>query len=280
MVIKCRVLLQDRILLTAFLAILLLVVIACFAPFIAPNDPMKTNISMRLQPPSSEYLLGTDYLGRCIFSRLLYGTQTSLGSALVVVISTTFISLVIGTYAGYKGGKVDYIVMRVCDVFLSFPSLIFVLGFIGIIGPGLKNLVISMILVFWVNHVRLIRGMVLSLKERNYVSIARLSDTPVYRILFRHILPSVLPQVAVLATLDVGSVILHIAGFSFLGLGIQPPTPEWGTMLNDSRQFLRSHPQMMMYPGGIIFLVVLAFNILGDRLQEQVYVQYDKRQGG
>lgn len=151
---------------------------------------------------------------------------------------------------------------------LSFPGLIIVFALVGVLGPGLVNLLIALLLIYWVSNARLIRGMVLSMKERNYVLAAKLAGTPGPIIVIRHVIPYVLPQVVVLATLDIGSVILHIAGFSFLGLGIQPPTPEWGTMLNDSRQFLRSHPSMMLYPGFMIFVVVMLFNILGDRLRD------------
>ncbi len=243
-------------------------VIAIFAPWLAPHDPNLTRIELRLLGPSREFLLGTDHQGRCILSRLMYGARISLGSTVLVVIVTMLISIVIGTISGYKGGRIDYLFMRFCDIILAFPGLVLILAFVSIIGPGLFNLILAMILVQWVVYARIIRGMVLSYKEQNFILAAKMSGTSEIMIIIRHILPGIIPQMIVLASLDMGSILLHIAGFSFLGLGIQPPTAEWGAMLNDSRQFLRSHPSLMFYPGLMIFLVVMAFNLFGDALRD------------
>ncbi len=250
------------------LIITLITIIAIFAPFLAPHDPNLSRIELRLLGPSKEFLLGTDHQGRCILSRLIYGARYSLGSTVLVVTVTMLISIIIGTFSGYKGGRIDYVFMRFCDIILAFPGLILILAFIGIIGPGLFNLIFAMILIQWVGYARIIRGMVLSYKEQSFILAAKMSGTSDTRIVIRHVLPGILPQMIILASLDMGTILLHIAGFSFLGLGIQPPTPEWGAMLNDSRQFLRSHPSMMFYPGMMIFLVVMAFNLFGDALRD------------
>ncbi|WP_371372717.1 nickel ABC transporter permease subunit NikC [Sporomusa aerivorans] len=246
------------------------IVLAVFAPVLAPHDPNEVSLVRKLMPPDSSYPLGTDHLGRCILSRLMYGARVSLGAAFAVMSVTLAISTVVGAVAGFAGGRVDALIMRICDIFLAFPSLILALALVGFMGPGLPNVVLAMALSQWAWYARMIRGMVLSLKERNYVLAAKVAGTGPAAIIARHILPNILPQIAVLATLDVGWVILHIAGMSFLGLGIQPPTPEWGAMINDGRQFLRGYPSLMAYPGMMILSVVMAFNLLGDALRDMV----------
>lgn len=249
----------------------ILLVMLCFtflAPRIAPNHPEEVDLMQKLQSPSSSYPLGTDHLGRCILSRLIYGTRVSLGTAAAVMMITVSFSILVGTFSGYKGGLVDDIIMRLCDIIMAFPSLVLTLVIIGMLGPGLRNLMLAMVLVGWVGYARIIRGMVLSYKEKNFILSAKVSGCSDFKIIFEHILPNVLPQIVVLATLDLGSVLLHISGFSFLGLGIQPPAPEWGAMLNDGRQFIRSNPSMMIYPGMMILMTVISFNLLGDALRD------------
>ncbi|HML90455.1 MAG TPA: nickel ABC transporter permease subunit NikC [Methylomusa anaerophila] len=252
------------------LVILVNILLAVLAPVLAPHDPNDVSLERKLMPPDGSYLLGTDHLGRCILSRLIHGARVSLGAALAVMSATLAISTVVGAAAGFAGGRVDAVIMRLCDIFLAFPSLILALALVGVMGPGLTNVVLAMALSQWAWYARMIRGMVLSLKERNYVLAAKVAGTGQAVIIARHILPNILPQIAVLATLDVGWVILHIAGMSFLGLGIQPPTPEWGAMINDGRQFLRGYPSLMAYPGFMILSVVMAFNLLGDALRDMV----------
>ncbi|HWR09016.1 nickel ABC transporter permease subunit NikC [Sporomusa sp.] len=244
--------------------------LAIFAPSIAPHDPNDVSLERKLMLPDAEYPLGTDHLGRCMLSRLIYGARVSLGAAFAVMSVTLAISTVVGAVSGYAGGRVDAIIMRLCDIFLAFPSLILALALVGVMGPGLPNVVLAMALSQWAWYARMIRGMVLSLKERNYVLAAKVAGTSQSMIIAKHVLPNILPQIAVLATLDVGWVILHIAGMSFLGLGIQPPTPEWGAMINDGRQFLRGYPSLMAYPGFMILSVVMAFNLLGDALRDMI----------
>ncbi|KAB8126586.1 nickel ABC transporter permease subunit NikC [Gracilibacillus oryzae] len=259
---------NNKLLVFSGAIIVLMAFVAVFAPYLAPHDPNLTNLAVRLQGPSKDFLLGTDHQGRDILSRLIYGARVSIGSSVLVVAVTMVISIVIGTISGYKGGRIDYFFMRFCDIIMAFPGLVLILAFVGIMGPGLFNLILSIILIQWVTYARIIRGMVLSYKEQNFVTAAKMLGSSNVKIITRHLLPGIIPQIIVLATLDIGTVLLHIAGFSFLGLGIQPPTAEWGAMLNDSRQFLRSHPSLMIYPGMMIFIVVMAFNLFGDKLRD------------
>ena len=248
--------------------IILMILLALFAPFLSPNDPNLVDITQKLQGPSSKFPLGTDHLGRCIWSRLIYGTRTSLGTAFFVMGFTMLISLPVGIFAGYRGGWVDYLFMRICDIFMAFPSLLLSLALIGILGPGLGNMIFAMVLVQWVFYARIIRGMVLSVKEQPFILAAKVCGTPKLVIVLKHILPTIVSQVVVLAFMDIGGVVLAISGLSFLGLGIQPPGAEWGMMINDSKPFFRNNPSLMLYPGMMILLVVIAFNLFGEALRD------------
>lgn len=256
---------------TSILAMFFL--ISILAPWISPHDPIQVNLAARLQAPSMEYPLGTDQLGRCILSRLLYGTRVSLGYALLIFITSLAIGLFLGTISGYKGGWLDTLLMRFCDGVMAFPSLILVLGLVGIFGPGLVQLVVALMMVKWVYYARMIRNMVVSLKERNFITAARVSGSSQWQIIRRHIIPNILPPIVVIGTLEMGWAIMDISAMSFLGLGIQPPTPEWGAMLNEGKSFIRSHPQLMLYPGLMIVVVVATFNILGEALSERFGVK-------
>ncbi|MBV1770172.1 MAG: ABC transporter permease subunit, partial [Candidatus Desulforudis sp.] len=219
-------------------------------------------------PSSALFPLGTDHLGRCILSRLIYGTQVSLPIAGLTLAVIILIGIPIGILSGYCGGRVDNIIMRVVDVLLAFPSLVLALVIAGMLGPGLINVLIALASVWWVEYARFVRAIVLSVKAKEFVLAARASGTSDVGIMTRHILPDVLSPVIVLATLDMGKLILVISGLSFLGLGAQPPAPEWGAMLNDGRPYLQVAPQLMLYPGLAIMTVVLAFNLLGDGLRD------------
>lgn len=263
-----RKLFQQRLTAISIGLIVFFILLGIFAPFIAPNDPNFSDIRQRLEGPSQQFPLGTDQLGRCILSRLIWAIPYSLGTSFLVMLITLTLGTLVGVMAGYKGGLIDSIFMRVCDVFLAFPNLVLILAIVGMLGPGLLNILLAASLVQWVWYARIVRGMVLTVKEQNYILAARVSGTSDSSIIRQHILPNIAPQIIVLATLDIGWVILSISGLSFLGLGIQPPTPEWGTMLNDGRQYLRSNPLLMIYPGTAILLVVVAFNLLGDALRD------------
>jgi len=263
-----RELWNNKLALFGMIILFLLVFIAIFAPFIAPHDPVDQELKKRLSPPSSEYPLGTDHLGRCILSRLLYGARISLPIAMMVVGITFAIGVTTGAISGYLGGIADEIIMRIVDVFLTFPGLILALGIIAALGPGLFNAMIALVIVGWAGYTRIVRGSVLSVKEKEFVEGARGLGASDSYILVRHILPNVIAPVIPMAMLGMGYVILAVAGLSFLGLGAQPPTPEWGAMLNDGRVFMRSAPQLMIFPGLAIMITVLAFNFLGDGLRD------------
>ncbi|WNC12270.1 nickel ABC transporter permease subunit NikC [Brevibacillus brevis] len=247
--------------------------IAVFAPWISPHDPIKVNLAMKLKPPSSEYLLGTDHLGRDVFSRLLHATRISLGFAFLIFSSAIGIGLIVGTIAGYKGGWVDAVLMRFCEGIMAFPNLVLVLGVVGIFGPGLIQVVLALMMVQWVYYARMFRSMVVSLMEQNFITAARISGSSPWKIIRQHLIPNVLPPILVMGTLEMGWAIMDISALSFLGLGIQPPTPEWGSMIHEGKNFIRSHPELMIYPGLMILFVVIAFNLLGEALSERFGVK-------
>lgn len=264
---------SQKVIVLCSLMLCVFFLITIFAPWIAPNDPIAINLAHKLQPPSMDYPLGTDHLGRCMFSRILYGARTSLGFAMLIFISALSIGLIIGVIAGYKGGWVDQLLMRFGDGLMAIPSLLFVLGFVGIWGTGLKQVILGLILVQWVYYARIIRGMVLSLKEQNYITAAKISGSSTWTIMKKHIIPNVLPSLAVMGTLEIGWAIMNLSSMSFLGLGIQPPMPEWGAMILEGKSFIRTNPELMIYPGLMIMLVVVTFNLLGESLSERFGVK-------
>jgi peptide/nickel transport system permease protein len=247
-----------------------LLLLAITAPWITPHDPENAQPQLRLKDPGGEYPLGTDHLGRCIFSRVIFGIRISLFIGLIVVLLSALIGTILGGMAGYFGGVLDEAIMRVVDAFLSFPSIFLALAVIGFLGSGLSNLMLSIILVEWTGYARLVRSEVLSLQGREFLEAAKSLGASDLYIMSRHILPNILPSVLVMATLSVGYAILGAASLSFLGLGVQPPTPEWGSMMNDARPFIRSHPLMMVFPGTAITVTVLAFHLLGDGIREKL----------
>lgn len=264
---------SQKVIIICSLILFGLLFITIFAPWLAPNDPTAVNLVHKLQNPSLEYPLGTDHLGRCTFSRILYGARISLGFALLIFISSLSIGLVIGIIAGYIGGWVDQLLMRIGDGLMAIPSLLFVLGFVGIWGAGLKQVILGLILVQWVYYARIIRGMVLSLKEQNYIIAAKISGSSTWTIMKKHIVPNVLPPLAVMGTLEMGWAIMNLSSMSFLGLGVQPPTPEWGAMIHEGKSYIRTNPTLMIYPGLMIMLVVVTFNLFGESLSERFGVK-------
>lgn len=247
----------------------ILFIIAIFAPWIAPNDPVAVNLAYKLQSPSWQFPLGTDHLGRCNWSRILYGARISLGFALLIFISSLVIGLIVGTISGYKGGWIDYLLMRICDGILAFPNLILILGLVGIFGPGLPQVILALMLVQWVYYARIFRGMVLSLKEQNFIAAAKISGSSQRKIIIKHIIPNVLPPLMVIATLEIGWAIIDISALSFLGFGVDPPIPEWGAMIHEGKAYIRTNPELMLYPGLSIMLVIVTFNLLGEALAER-----------
>ncbi|MUT64845.1 nickel ABC transporter permease subunit NikC [Paenibacillus sp. NEAU-GSW1] len=256
---------------SVILAILFL--LSILAPWIAPHDPIHVNLALKLQSPSWDYPLGTDQLGRCNLSRLLYGSRISLGFASLIFISSLLIGLIIGTFSGYKGGMIDQVLMRLCEGVMAFPTLVLVLGLVGILGPGLPQVILAMVMVQWVYYARMFRGMVITLRERNFITAAKISGSSQWTIIRRHMIPNVLPPIVVMGTLEIGWAIMDIAAMSFLGLGIQPPSPEWGSMIHEGKSYIRSNPELMLYPGAMILIIVMAFNILGEALSERFGVK-------
>lgn len=258
----------DRLAVVGFLIVLAFVLAAVFAPLLAPHDPVAVNPLARLLGPSLNHPLGTDNLGRDTLSRLLYGSRWSLGMVALATFLVMSIGVTLGAIAGYLGGWLDAALMRVVDLLLAFPGLILALAIAGTLGPGIVSVMVGLVAVWWAPYGRLVRGMVLALRERPFVEAARALGCGPVRVVFRHILPNVLPSVVVLLTLEMGELILVAAALNFLGLGAQPPTPEWGAMLAEARPFLIGAPQLMVLPGLAISLVVLGFNLLGDGLRD------------
>ena len=244
------------------------VLAAALAPLLPLQDPTQLYLEHRLAPPSAQFLLGADHLGRDELSRMIYGARTTLGLSGMALMIIMSIALIVGSLSGYYGGWLDTVLMGIVDLLLAFPSLILGIAVAGILGPSLINVLIAVSVVWWAGHARVIRGMVLSAREREYVDAARAIGASDFRIVVHHIARNILGPFVVLGTLDMGWIILGIAGLNFLGLGSQPPTPEWGAMLNDSRSYLQTAPQLLLYPGTAIFLLVLGFNLLGDGLRD------------
>ena len=263
-----RSLLRDPVTVLGLVIVVVAVFLALAAPVLAPQDPTDVSLEDQLRGPDRHFPLGTDHLGRDVLSRLLYGARTTLGTAGVVLAVVMAIAFAVGTFSGYYGGWLDTALMGLVDLVLAFPALILAVVIAGTLGPSLMNVMIAMAAVWGAGYARLIRGLVLSVRQREYVEAARALGASDRRIMSHHILRNILGPVVVLATLDMGWIILGIAGLSFLGLGAQPPTPEWGAMLNDSRPYLQTEPRLLLIPGIAIFAVVLGFNLMGDGLRD------------
>lgn len=241
---------------------------ALLAPVLSAHDPTRNNLLASLEPPSAQHLMGTDLLGRDIFTRVLYGARVSLAVAVVVQLVSVVIGTTIGLISGYYGGWVDDVMSSVTTVVQAFPGLLFAIAVMAVLGPSLYNVFIALALVGWPTVARLVRGETMSLKEQLYVDGARASGAPDAYIVLRHVLPNALGPIIVVTTLGLGGVILSEATLSFLGLGIQPPMPSWGSMLAEARNRVMDAPWLMIFPGLAIFLTVLAFNLLGDGLRD------------
>lgn len=257
---------RDRLAISGLLIILLVSAAGVLAPIIAPYDPTAINLANKLQHPSFEYPLGTDHMGRDILTRMLHGILISLYMPFITLLIVVMVGVIAGAVSGYAGGRVDIAIMSVTEVFLSFPSLLFAMVIAGLLGPGLVNTMIALALVWWTKYVKVIRGLVISLKEKEFIAASRTIGTPSVGIVFRHILPNLYSTVLVMGALDMGRIILAMSGLSFLGLGVQPPEPEWGAMLVDGRNYMQIAPGLLLYPGLAIMLVSLAFNLLGEGL--------------
>jgi peptide/nickel transport system permease protein len=263
-----RGLMRNKGALAGLIILMLLILGAIFAPLITTYDPIVIDPPKRTQPPSRDHWLGTDAFGRDIYTRVVYGARVSLPVGLIAVSIAATVGAILGLIAGYYGRWADGIIMRVIDIMLAFPNIMLALVIVAILGPSIRNVMIAVGIGEIPRYTRLIRGQVLSARELLYVEAAKVIGVPTSKIMYRHILPNVVSPVVVLATLSVGSAILAAAGLSFLGLGAQPPRPEWGAMLADGRQFLSSHWWVATMPGIAIALTVLSINMLGDGLRD------------
>lgn len=263
-----RRLVRDPLTVLGLIFLVGLVVLTVLAPWVAGADPVAIDLVHKFEGPSAEFPLGADNLGRSIWARVVHGARITLQFGSLAMIAILTIGVSVGTVAGFYGGWVDDLLMRLVDILLAFPSLILALAIAGMLGPSLGNVLIALVAVGWVNYARVVRGLVLSAKERDYVEAARALGASPPRLALRHVVPNIISPVVVLASLDMGNLLLSISAFSFLGLGAQAPTPEWGRMLDDARPFVQTQPQLMLYPGLAVFLTVLAFNLVGDGLRD------------
>lgn len=258
---------KGKLLFFAVLAALLLLA-AAFAQYICPYDPYVQDLMQAQKPPSLAHPFGTDRYGRDLLSRVLVGSTTSIYATLLLVAVTAAGGTVIGLICGWRGGKTDTLLMRISDLFLAFPSLVFALAVAGVLGGGIHNAVIALAVISWPKFARLARGLTLSQKESDYMMAARLSGCTAPKLLFRHTLPNIAGPVLVTAVLDIGTMMMELAGLSFLGLGVKPPMAEWGSMINEGRNLLQVAPWMVLAPGCAIFVTVMIFNLLGDTLRD------------
>ena len=269
-----RKLLENKGAVFGLIMVLGVIFSAIFAPLISPHDPILQDVEIRLLPPLGQagadpnYLLGTDHLGRDIVSRLIYGARISIVVSVSAVVFSAFLGTIIGLFSGFYGGKIDSVFMRLADVQLAFPFILLAIAIIAVLGPNLQNIIIVMGITGWVIYARVVRAEVLSLREKEYVMAVRALGGSNGRIIFNHLLPNVVPPIIVIITLEMARMIIMEAALSFLGLGIQPPTPTWGGMLADGRVYLVTSWWLATFPGVVIMLVVLGINLLGNWLRD------------
>jgi peptide/nickel transport system permease protein len=263
-----RALAGNPLAMTGLAIVLALVLVAALAPLLATHAPTAQNLTERLQPPSAAHWLGTDELGRDIYSRLVHGARITLQIVALVAVIVGPVGLVIGTVAGYAGGWLDTVLMRITDIFLAFPRLILALAFVAALGPGIGNAILAIAITAWPPYARIARAETLTLRGADFIAAARLQGASRPRIILRHIMPLCLSSLIVRLTLDMAGIIIIAAGLGFLGLGAQPPTPEWGTMISTGRQYLLEQWWVATMPGLAIFVVSLGFNLLGDGLRD------------
>ena len=264
---------KNKMAVAGFIIILAMVIIAVFAPLIATQAPEAQDLAARFQSPSAEHFFGTDNFGRDIFSNVVYGARISLFIGLVATIISVIIGTIIGAVAGFFGGAVDNLMMRLVDIILSIPSLILAIAISAVLGTGIRNLILAVSLSSITNYARIVRASVLSVKEQEYVEAAKIGGASNFRLIFRHILPNCTGPIIVQATLGVGTAILQAASLSFIGLGVQPPTPEWGGMLSQGRSYIRDYPHMTIFPGLAIALTIFSLNLFGDGLSDTLDVK-------
>lgn len=263
-----RRLVHDRTARIGLVIVAACAILAVAGPVLAPHDPLEVTTERLRRPGAGGHVLGTDGLGRDLLSRVLHGARLSLGSAALAAALVSFIGMVVGTVAGFVGGFVDKVLMRLVDVVLAVPGLILALAVAGLFDPSLLAVMLALVTVWWAGYARIVRGLILSIREQPFVEAARSVGAGEWRVVVRHVLPGVVSTVVVLATLEIGQLLLVISGLSFLGLGSPPPTPEWGAMLNEGRVYFLSDPHVVLVPGIAISLAVLGFNLLGDGIRD------------
>lgn len=245
-----------------------LLLITIFAKYICPYDPYAQDLTQAMQPPSAAHLMGTDTYGRDMLSRVLIGAQTSISSTFALVAIITVFGTVVGIVCGYYGGIVDSVMMRISDVCLAFPGLVFAMAVAAILDGGVRNAVIALALISWPKYSRIARGQTLSIKNLPYMQASQLAGDSVLQMIFRHVLPNIAGPILVTSMLDIGTMMMEIAGLSFLGLGAQPPVAEWGSMMSSGRSMLQTYPWIVLSPGLAIFVSVVIFNLLGDTIRD------------
>ena len=245
-----------------------LLLITIFAKYICPYDPYAQDLTQAMQPPSAAHLMGTDTYGRDMLSRVLIGAQTSISSTFALVAIITVFGTVVGIFCGYYGGIVDSVMMRISDVCLAFPGLVFAMAVAAILDGGVRNAVIALALISWPKYSRITRGQTLSIKNLPYMQASQLAGDSVLQMIFRHVLPNIAGPILVTSMLDIGTMMMEIAGLSFLGLGAQPPVAEWGSMMSSGRSMLQTYPWIVLSPGLAIFVSVVIFNLLGDTIRD------------
>ena len=249
-------------------AAIAIILVGVFAPVIATHSPYESNLHDAFIAPNSEHIFGTDKLGRDIFSRVIYGTRISLSAALILVILIFTIGTTLGVIAGYFGGIIDTIIMRISDMMISFPGMVLAIAMAGIMGASVKNAIIAITVVSWTKYARLSRSLVLKIKETDYIRAAKVTGCKTIHIITRHIIPNIISTLIITATTDIGTMILELSALSFLGFGAQSPQAEWGLMLNEGRAYMVDCPWLMIYPGLAICIVVIVYNLLGDNLRD------------
>lgn len=241
---------------------------AVFAEYIVPYDPYAQDLSNALQPPGGKHLLGTDRYGRDMLSRVIMGGQTTIFSSLLLVLIIMVVGTMIGIICGYHGGKVDTVLMRISDVFLAFPGMVFAIAVAGVTGGGVINAVVALACISWPKFARIARSQVMTLKQSSFIAAARLSGSGTWKIIFKHMLPNIAGPILITGVLDIGTMMMEIAGLSFLGLGAVPPIAEWGSMMSNGRSMLQTSPWVILAPGFAIFITVMLFNLLGDTVRD------------
>ncbi len=249
---------------------LILVFLTLAAPWLEPCDPTKMELSQKFMAPCREFIFGTDHLGRDIFSRILEGSRVSLSVAVLVVVCSALVGILLGMISGYAGGVVDMVIMRIVDVLLAFPAMIFALALSTMIGTGQMNLIIAITCIQWTRYARIARGEALMLKNAEYIEAARSIGNNTVQVLFKYVFPNIISKILIMASMDIGSIILYCASLSFLGLGAQPPSPDWGVMISEGKDYLQYAPWLTIFPGLAIAVSALAFNMLGDGLRDRL----------